>query len=302
MNLSIRNQFQMNRKRVEWLIRNLFLGLSLISITVVFLVFVFLFREGIPIFKKVPVSDFLFGRLWYPTDSDPAFGIWPMIVGSLMVTALSSIIAIPIGLMSAIYVSEIAAHRLKEFIKPTIELLASIPSVVMGFFGMVVVAPFLQETFDMPVGLNVFNASLMLAFMAIPTISSISEDALTAVPRSLREASYALGANRWETITRVVIPAGLSGISTAVILGMSRAIGETMVVLMIAGGSAAIPSGIFSPCRPLPASIAAEMAEAPFRSDHYHALFATGIVLLLITFAFNLLADYLSARYRMAEK
>ena len=292
----------MNRKRIEWLIRNLFLGLSLISITVVGMVFVFLFREGIPIFQKVSITDFLFGKLWYPTDREPAFGIWPMIVGSLMVTALSSIIAIPVGLMSAIYVSEIAAHRLKEFIKPTIELLASIPSVVMGFFGMVVVAPFLQETFDMPVGLNVFNASMMLAFMAIPTISSISEDALNAVPRSLREASYALGANRWETITRVVIPAGLSGISTAVILGMSRAIGETMVVLMIAGGSAAIPSSIFSPCRPLPASIAAEMAEAPFRSDHYHALFATGIVLLLITFAFNLLADYLSARYRMAEK
>lgn len=167
---------------------------------------------------------------------------------------------------------------------------------------MVIVAPFLQDVFDLPLGLNVFNASLMLAFMAVPTISSISEDALNAVPRSLREASFALGANRWETITRVVIPAGLSGISTAVILGMSRAIGETMVVLMVAGGAAAIPRSIFDPCRPLPASIAAEMAEAPFRSDHYHALFATGIVLLIITFAFNLLADYLSMKYRMESK
>ncbi|MBN1880402.1 phosphate ABC transporter permease subunit PstC [bacterium] len=272
------------------------------SITVVFFVFLFLFREGMPIFEKVSISDFIFGTLWYPTDANPVFGIWPMIVGSMIVTFLSSIIAVPIGLMSAVYVSEIAAHRVKEFIKPTIELLASIPSVVMGFFGMVIVAPFLQDVFDLPLGLNVFNASLMLAFMAVPTISSISEDALNAVPRSLREASFALGANRWETITRVVIPAGLSGISTAVILGMSRAIGETMVVLMVAGGAAAIPRSIFDPCRPLPASIAAEMAEAPFRSDHYHALFATGIVLLIITFAFNLLADYLSMKYRMESK
>ena len=185
-----------------------------------------------------------------------------MIAGSLLVTLLASIIAVPLGVFAAIYISELAGDRIKEIIKPLIELLASIPSVVIGFFGMVVVAPFLQSMFHLPTGLNLFNASIMLALMAVPTISSLSEDALHMVPRELRSASYALGANQWETISRVVVPAALSGIGTAVILGMSRAIGETMVVLMVAGGAAAIPESIFDPCRPLPASIAAEMAEA----------------------------------------
>lgn len=290
-----------SRKVTEWLIKNVLFVLSFISITIVALVFVFLFKEGVPIFRVVSIREFLFGKLWYPTYTPADYGIWPMIVASVAVTVFSCLIAVPVGLLSAIYVSEIAAHKVKEYIKPVIELLASIPSVVMGFFGMVVVAPMLQDLFNIPVGLNVFNASLMLAFMAVPTISSLSEDALHAVPRSLREASYALGANHWETITRVVVPSGLSGISTAIILGMSRAIGETMVVLMVAGGAAAVPMSLFDSCRPLPASIAAEMAEAPYRSNHYHALFATGIVLLVITFGFNLLADYLSNRYKMTE-
>lgn len=163
---------------------------------------------------------------------------------------------------------------------------------------MVVIAPLLQNTFNIPTGLNIFNASLMLGFMSIPTICSLSEDAIYSVPRSLREASLALGATQLETIIRVVIPASISGVSTAVILGMSRAIGETMVVLMVAGGAAMMPSSIFDPVRPLPASIAAEMAEAPFRGDHYYALFATGIVLFVFTFLFNLAADYVSHKYR----
>ena len=163
---------------------------------------------------------------------------------------------------------------------------------------MVIVAPFLQNTFDIPSGLNLFNAALMLAFMSVPTICSISEDAIYSVPDNLREASLALGATQWETIARVVLPASISGISTAVILGMSRAIGETMVVLMVAGGAAMVPTSLFDPVRPLPASIAAEMAEAPFRGDHYHALFATGIVLFVFTFAFNLVADFITQKYR----
>jgi len=298
---SLQNRHRISRQLSERGIQAFFFIMSLISIVIVALIFLFLFKEGIPILKSVSMHDFLFGKLWYPTDDPPEFGIWPMIVGSLSVTFFASAFAIPIGILSAVYVSEIAKHKVKEIIKPVIELLASIPSVVIGFFGMVVVAPFLQDTFNLPVGLNVFNASMMLALMAIPTISSISEDALNSVPRSLREASFALGANTWETITRVVIPAGLSGISTAVILGMARAIGETMVVLMVAGGAAAIPQSIFDSCRPLPASIAAEMAEAPYQSDHYHALFATGIVLLMITFVFNAAADYLSNKYKMTE-
>jgi phosphate transport system permease protein len=186
----------------------------------------------------------------------------------------------------------------REIVKPMVELLAALPSVVIGFFGMVVVAPFLQRIFEIPTGLNLFNASLMLAFMSIPTICSLSEDAIFSVPKDLKEASLALGATHWETIRRVIVPAAVSGICTAVILGMSRAIGETMVVLMVAGGAAAVPGSIFDPVRPMPASIAAEMAEAPFRGDHYYALFATGIVLFLFTLLFNMVAEYLSNRYR----
>lgn len=282
----------------EKIIQNLFLLMASASIIILALIVVFLFREGIPIFEQVSIKDFLFGKYWYPTYEPPEFGIFALIVASIVVTMLASIIAVPLGLLSAIYISEIASVRMKELLKPIIELLASLPSVVIGFFGMVIVAPFLQEVFDMPTGLNVLNASVMLALMAVPTISSISEDAIHAVRRELREASLALGATQWETISRVVMPASLSGICTAIILGMSRAIGETMVVLMVAGGAAAIPESIFDACRPMPASIAAEMAEAPFRGDHYHALFATGIVLFLVTLGFNLIADYISHKYR----
>jgi phosphate transport system permease protein len=282
----------------ERIIQNLFLVVAMTSILVLALIVLFLFKEGVPIFKEVSVKDFLFGKFWYTTYDPPEFGIFALIVASILVTALASIIAVPLGLLSAIYISEIAGTRVKEILKPTIELLASLPSVVIGFFGMVIVAPFLQETFDIPTGLNLFNASVMLALMAVPTISSISEDAIHAVRRELREASLALGATQWETISRVVVPASLSGICTAVILGMSRAIGETMVVLMVAGGAAAIPESIFDACRPMPASIAAEMAEAPFRGDHYYALFATGIVLFFMTLGFNLIADYISHRYK----
>lgn len=272
--------------------------MALASIVILALIVVFLFREGVPIFEQVSVKDFLFGKYWYPTYDPPEFGIFPLIVASIFVTVLASLIAVPLGLLSAIYISEIASMRVKEILKPIIELLASLPSVVIGFFGMVIVAPFLQDTFDIPTGLNLLNASVMLALMAVPTISSISEDAIHAVRRELREASLALGATQWETISRVVVPASLSGICTAVILGMSRAIGETMVVLMVAGGAAAIPESIFDACRPMPASIAAEMAEAPFRGDHYYALFATGVVLFFLTLGFNLIADYISHKYK----
>jgi phosphate transport system permease protein len=200
--------------------------------------------------------------------------------------------------MTAIYLAEVASRKLREIVKPTVELLAALPSVVIGFFGMVVVAPFLQDTFNIATGLNLFNASLMLAFMAIPTICSISEDAIYSVSQEIKEASLALGATHWQTIYRVIIPASLSGISTAIILGMSRAIGETMVVLMVAGGATLIPTSIFDPVRPMPASIAAEMEEAPFHSNHYYALFATGIVLFLFTLIFNLIADHIAHRYK----
>ena len=282
----------------EIIIKNLFACLAFLSVLLLGLIVMFLFREGLPIFSQVSLKQFLFGTAWYPTYTPPEYGIWPLIIGSLIVTVLASLIAVPFGLLSAIYISEIAPARIKEILKSVIELLAGLPSVVLGFFGMVVLAPWMQETFDLPTGLNIVNASLMLAVMAIPTISSISEDALYAVPRDFKEASYALGATKYETIVKVIVPAALSGISTAVILGMSRAIGETMVVLMVAGGAAAIPQGLFDSVRPMTASIAAEMGEAPFGGGHYHALFATGIVLFLITLAFNLIADYVSHRFK----
>jgi phosphate transport system permease protein len=288
----------MNRHQKEIFIRGIFAFFAFASVLILALIVMFLFREGLPIFKEVSIADFLFGQEWYPTYDPPSYGIWPLIIGSAVVTIFSCLIAVPLGVLSAVYISEIAPASIKDVTKSIIELLAGIPSVVLGFFGMVVIAPFLQETFDLPTGLNIVNASVILAIMAIPTISSISEDALYAVPQEFKDASYALGATKYETITKVIMPAALSGISTAVILGMARAIGETMVVLMVAGGAAAIPESIFDSVRPMPASIAAEMGEAPFGSGHYHALFATGIVLFFLTLIFNLIADYISQKFK----
>jgi phosphate transport system permease protein len=286
------------RQQIERTMNVFFFVVASASITILLLIMLFLFSEGLPTFTFVSVKDFLFGIYWYPTSDPPDFGIFPLIVASVSVTILSAMMSIPLGVLTAVYLSEITTPRVGEIVKPAVELLASLPSVVIGFFGMVLVAPFLQTVFDLPTGLNLFNASLMLAFMSIPTICSISEDALHSVPTALREASLALGATQFETTLRVVLPAALSGISTAVILGMSRAIGETMVVLMVAGGAAMVPGSIFDPVRPMPASIASEMAEAPFRGEHYYALFATGIVLFLFTLLFNIVADYIQHRFK----
>ncbi len=286
------------RQSTEKIMQRVFFCVAGASIAILFLIMLFLFVEGVPIFKVVSVKNFLFGEYWYPTSDPPDFGIYPLIVASLAVTILSSVIAIPLGVMTAVYLAELASRRVADVVKPMVELLAALPSVVLGFFGMVVVAPVLQNVFGIPTGLNLFNAALMLALMSIPTICSLSEDAVYSVPVGLKEGSLALGATHWETIMRVILPASISGISTAVILGMSRAIGETMVVLMVAGGAGMIPESLFSPVRPLPASIAAEMAEAPFRSNHYYALFAIGIVLFVFTLLFNLVADQIAHRYR----
>lgn len=290
----------MNRTTKEKIIKSILFLFALVSVLVLALIVFSLFREGLPILREVSLGDFLLGVEWYPTADPPLFGIFPLIFGSLVVTLISTMIAVPLGVLSAIYIAEIAPASLKEILKSIIELLAGLPSVILGFFGMIVVAPWLQDTFDLPTGLNIINASVILAIMAIPTISSISEDALYAVPREFKEASYALGATKFETITKVILPTALSGVSTAIILGMSRAIGETMVVLMVAGGAAAIPESLFDSVRPMPASIAAEMGEAPYRSLHYQALFATGMVLFALTLIFNLVADHVSHRFRQS--
>ena len=285
-----------HRDRESW-IRIIFTAAGLFSVVVMALIVLFLFREGVFLFTTVSVTDFIFGTAWYPTYDPPDFGVGPLIVGSMSVTLVSSLIAVPLGVGAALYLAEVASPRVREWVKPGVELLASLPSVVLGFVGMVVIAPLMQEWWDIPTGLNIINASLMLALMAIPTITSISEDALYAVPRDLMEASLALGATRWETLTRVLIPGALSGIGTAVILGMSRAMGETMVVLMVAGGAAQLPGSLFDSVRPLPSTIAAEMGETPVGGEHYLALFAIGIVLFFITLGFNLVATYLSRRF-----
>ena len=272
-------------------------ALALLSLAVLAGIVFYLFREGLPVFASTGFLDFVFGTDWYPVGDQPDFEIGSLIAGSLAVTFLASLFAVPLGLMTAAYLSEVAANTTRRIIKPFIELLAALPSVVIGFIGMVLVAPWLQNTLGIATGLNLFNAALMLAFMAVPTICSIAEDALHAVPRSLKDASLALGATPWETLKNVTFPYALSGVGTAVMLGMSRALGETMVVLMVAG-AAIVPESIFDPIRPMPASIAAEMAEAPFGSPHYHALFATGIALFVMTFIFNAIAFRLAQKYK----
>lgn len=258
-----------------------------------------LFIEGLPVFKEVGFFDFIFGKSWYPTYEPPDFGILPLILGSLWVTAGAVLFCVPIGVGSALFINELAGKRLKAVLKPVIEILAGIPSIVYGFFGMVVVAPFIQDLLNLPVGLTAFTGSLMLGIMATPTVCSISEDALSFVPRSFREASLAVGANRWQTLTRVVFPASASGISTSIILGMSRAVGETMTVLMVTGGAAVIPHTFFQPVRPMTSTIAAEMGEAVMGSSHYHSLFAIGLILFFITLVFNIIAELISRRFRM---
>jgi len=266
--------------------------LFLVGITVT------LFIEGLPVFKEVGFFDFVLGKSWYPTYEPPDFGILPLILGSLWVTAGAVLFCVPIGVGSALFINELAGKRLKAVLKPIIEILAGIPSIVYGFFGMVVIAPFIQRLLNLPVGLTAFTGSLMLGIMATPTVCSISEDALSFVPRSFREASLAVGANRWQTLTRVVFPASASGISTSIILGMSRAAGETMTVLMVTGGAAVIPHTLFQPVRPMTSTIAAEMGEAVMGSTHYHSLFAIGLILFFIILVFNVIAELISRRFR----
>lgn len=262
-------------------------------------IILFLFKESAPLFKQVGIGEFLLGTSWYPTHEEAEFGILTLIAASFWVTLGALLVCVPLGVGSALYIHELASDRQKSLLKPMIEILSSIPSVVYGFFGMVVAAPILQKIFHLPTGLCAFTASLILGIMAVPMVTTIAEDALACVPISFREASLAVGANRWQTLTQVVLPAAGSGISTAIILGMSRAIGETMTVLMVAGGAAVIPTSFFDPVRPMTSTIAAEMGEAVMGSLHYNALFSIGLVLFLITLVFNICAELISRRFRI---
>ena len=260
------------------------------SIGFVLLVFLFLLREGVPFFIEVRPRN-LFGALWYPTFD--LFGTIPLVLGSALVTVTAIAIALPLGLATAVLVREVAPAWAREILKPMIEVLAGIPSVVLGFFGMTILAPIVRGTLGAPTGLTAFTGALILAYMALPTIVSIAEDALDAVPKSYRDAGLAMGATQWQTIWRVVVPAARSGIVTAVMLGLGRAIGETMAVMMVTGNAARLPLGLgalFQPVRTMTATVAAEMGEVAQGSTHYHGLFGIGIILFLITFLINLAA------------
>ncbi len=275
--------------------RPVFFTFASVSIIALGLIVFFIFKEALPVFHDISVGDF-FGPQWRPTSAVPRFGALPMIVGSALVTVGSLTISIPLGFAAAAFIAEVASGLLKDIAKSVLELLAGIPSVVYGFFGLVVVAPFLQRLLNLPTGRTALTASFILAIMALPTIGSLAEDALTAVPNSYREASMAAGATRWQTMWRVTIPAASSGLIGAVILGMGRAVGETMAVLMVAGNSPQITGSFLKPIRTLTSGIALEMGETPFGSTHYHALFALGALLLLLTLAMNWLAEGLRGR------
>jgi phosphate transport system permease protein len=267
-----------------------FCGVS--AILFVFGIFFFVFREGSGILGKLDFAQFLFSPAWYPTsESNVRYGVLALLVGSLSVTTLAMVIAVPFGLGAAVFVSEFCGQRTRETLKVVIELLAAIPSVVWGFIGISVMNPLIQQVFGVPVGLNVLNGALLLALMSVPIIVSIGEDALKAVPDSFREASLALGATRWETVRRVLLPAARNGLLAAVLLGVGRAIGETMAVLMATGHAINIPKSVFDPVRTLTATIAAELGEASAGSPHYQVLFVIGILLFSITFVVNVTAD-----------
>jgi phosphate transport system permease protein len=280
------------KKVIEHLIEDLIFLSGIASIVFVVLIFIFLLKEGLSLFSTTSPWAFLFGRNWYPISEPPQFGILPLILGSLLVTLGAIVIAVPLGIAAAVYIAEVAPSWLRDILKSGIELLAAIPSIVLGFIGIVTLAPFLKIVFNLPSGLTALAGSIMLAFMAMPTIVSIVEDAIVSVPKSYKEGSLALGATGWQTIYRVILPAASSGILAAVMLGIGRVIGETMAVLMITGNAAIIPTSILQPVRTLTATIAAEMGEAVAGSMHYYALFAIGIVLFIISFIINLLADF----------
>lgn len=284
------------RKIKEFLIEKIILICGVASIIFVIFIFLFLLKEGFGLLQSENLFQFLGGKNWYPISDPPELGILPLILGSLLVTLGAAIISVPIGIAAAIYIAEVAPQRLKEVLKAGIELLASIPSVVLGFIGIITLVPWIKMVFNLPTGLTALSGSIMLAFMAMPTIVTIAEDALYSVPKAYKEGALALGATHWQAIYKVMLPAASGGILAAVMLGIGRVIGETMAVMMITGNSAVIPTSILEPVRTLTATIAAEMGEAVVGSEHYFALFAIGIVLFVISFGINVTADLILHR------
>ncbi|HQA79442.1 MAG TPA: phosphate ABC transporter permease subunit PstC [Methanoregulaceae archaeon] len=292
------------RKIQEQAIGSLWFICAIFAVLTVCFILGYLFYNGYPAFVQIGLQDFLFGMVWNPTGSPPSYGILSLIVGTILVMIGAMVLAVPLGIASAIFISELAGPRLRTVIKPAVELLAGIPSVVYGFFGLVVLTNWIRVSFDVPTGETWLAGSILLGIMALPTIVSVSEDAINAVPREYKEGSLAIGATGWQTISKVIIPSALSGITAAVILGIGRAIGETMAVLMVTGNAAVVPEPIWnvlSPIRTLTATLGIETGEVPIGSLHYNALFAIAVVLLIITLIINLSATFILNRIRHAQ-
>ncbi len=266
-------------------------AIASISLLMLLAITLMLFANALPFFGEYKLSDFLLGNRWNPTQEPPEFGILPLLWGSVIVTVIALLFALPVGIACALYLNGVAPTKLREALKPIIELLGSVPSVVYGLFGLTLLAPFFQRILSLTIGQCAFTAGITLGLMALPIVVSVSEDALSSVPKDYNEASLALGATRWETLTKVVFPSARSGIWAAILLALGRTIGETMTVLMVAGGAAQIALSPFKPVRTMTATIAAEMGETPQGSLHFHALFAVGVLLFVITFVINLIAN-----------
>ena len=287
------------RRLIDRAIKGLFFLAAFLSVMVLLGIFGMLLINGIKAFAVIEVSDFFFGTDWNPSAyGKPTFGILSMLVSTFLVTLGAMLIAIPLGVGAATYLAQVASNKTRLILKPIIELLAAIPSVVVGFIGIVMVGPLIARVFGLSNGLTALNGSILLAVMSLPTIITVAEDAIRAVPHNFIEGSYALGANQWTTLMRVTLPAAYSGIIAAVILGMGRAIGETMTVLMATGNALAMPQGFFDPVRTMTATIAIELGEVPYGTTHYYSLFAVGALLFIISLGINLIAENIAARYR----
>jgi len=282
----------------DQIMKQIFRLAGVFSVLVLIGIIILLFTNAIRAFKYIPFSSF-FNISWNPSAyGEPSYGMLQLLWSSLLVTLGAMAIAIPLGIGAAAYLSEVASEKVRKIVRPIIEILAGIPSVTIGFIGIVLIGPFLAKAFDLSNGFNALNGAILLAFMAIPTIVSVSEDALKAVPTSFREGSYALGASKWTTLRKVVMPAAGSGIIAACILGFGRAIGETMTVLMVTGNATAMPDGFFDPVRTMTATIAIELGEVPFDSPHYYALFVLGFTLFIISLGINLLSEWIASKFR----
>ena len=288
----------MHRRISEYVVESLIKLSGLLVIILIFLLFLFLLKDSLSLFGIYPLGKFLFGMHWLPISEPPRFGVVPLFLGSLYVTVGAIIICVPVGIASAMFIAEVAPKSLKHVLKSLVEILASIPSVVLGFIGIIWLGPALRNALGLTTGMCGLTGSLLLAFMALPTIITIAEDALVSVPRSYKEAAFGLGATRWQTLWRVILPSASSGIIAGVMLGIGRVIGETMVAMMVTGNSPVVPKSILAPLRTLTATIAGEMGEAVSGSEHYFALFAVGLVLFVITFIINFIADAFLRRAR----